>query len=117
MFRDNAEQEMVIIEEFWNNEVELDSENQQQPFSDNQINVLETINYPNQDEKECSICLDELKFGTLVKRLPCDHIFHDSCIVPWLKINSTCPFCRQSAVNDTLEEYPSIQIIENQNID
>lgn len=30
--------------------------------------------------------------------LPCEHSFHDDCIIQWLKTNGTCPVCRFSLV-------------------
>ncbi|OWM77150.1 E3 ubiquitin-protein ligase RING1-like [Punica granatum] len=47
----------------------------------------------------CSICLEDLSSSSeqirrLVK-MPCEHIFHVSCIVPWLKTKRTCPLCRR----------------------
>jgi len=42
----------------------------------------------------CAICREGFCIGDCVKRLPCNHEFHDMCIVPWLKDRSTCPICR-----------------------
>ena len=46
--------------------------------------------------QSCPICLDEYKEGEdgLVQ-LPCGHLYHPSCITPWLLNRSTCcPMCK-----------------------
>lgn len=44
---------------------------------------------------QCSICFDEFKVAeSCVRKLPCNHLFHQNCIFPWLRINGTCPVCR-----------------------
>lgn len=42
-------------------------------------------------EQECAICLDELKQGDTVARLPCLCIYHKSCIDQWFQVNRSCP--------------------------
>lgn len=46
----------------------------------------------NSDQETCSICMEVLKNG--VAELPCNHYFHNDCIIPWLDRNNTCPLCR-----------------------
>jgi len=41
----------------------------------------------------CSICYDGVMPG-LEKRLPCQHLFHKSCIDTWLHRKANCPLCR-----------------------
>ncbi|KAH6961716.1 hypothetical protein BKA56DRAFT_532127 [Ilyonectria sp. MPI-CAGE-AT-0026] len=43
---------------------------------------------------ECTICIDEMKVGETVIYLPCNHWFHEDCVVLWLKEHNTCPVCR-----------------------
>ncbi|KAF2744035.1 hypothetical protein M011DRAFT_470936 [Sporormia fimetaria CBS 119925] len=50
-------------------------------------------------EDECPICVNgflEDKYP-LVVQLPChkSHRFDLECVAPWLKLNSTCPLCRE----------------------
>jgi len=64
--------------------------------------------------QECTVCSEgfkkgnktfeiffELVLGEKIRKLPCKHIFHDKCILPWFEHKSTCPNCRF----DLLEYY------------
>lgn len=43
----------------------------------------------------CSICLEDYEEGEKLRVLPCNHVFHTECIVPWLtNRNSNCPLCK-----------------------
>lgn len=49
---------------------------------------------------ECVICKENMKQGRDVCKLPCDHLFHWMCILPWLKEKNTCPCCRYRLPTD-----------------
>jgi hypothetical protein len=42
----------------------------------------------------CTVCKDAFKVGDKLRKLPCKHLFHETCIIPWLKLHDTCPTCR-----------------------
>ncbi|XP_004498315.1 E3 ubiquitin protein ligase RIE1-like [Cicer arietinum] len=46
------------------------------------------------EDAECCICIHPYEDGVELQILPCNHHFHFSCIVKWLKINATCPLCK-----------------------
>ncbi|KAL4469545.1 hypothetical protein ABPG74_004798 [Tetrahymena malaccensis] len=70
-----------------------------------QDNILTTFY-----KKDCSICLSMYEVGDSVIFLPCNknHNFHEECIQRWLKVNNSCPVCRQN-VNDQGFELQNIQ--------
>jgi hypothetical protein len=47
-----------------------------------------------EEQKQCSVCLDAMVAGAMVKTLPCAHTFHAACIDNWLIRRTTCPCCR-----------------------
>lgn len=47
-----------------------------------------------EDGKRCAICLDDFEPRQEVVLTPCDHMFHEDCIVPWVKSQGQCPVCR-----------------------
>ncbi len=51
------------------------------------------VNRLPKDHQTCSICLSTFEAGDEARRLPCFHVFHSSCIDPWLGQNAKCPIC------------------------
>ncbi|XP_072139069.1 E3 ubiquitin-protein ligase RNF115 isoform X2 [Mobula birostris] len=45
---------------------------------------------------ECPVCKEDYLLEEQVRQLPCHHLFHNDCIVPWLEMHDTCPVCRKS---------------------
>ncbi|KAM8893631.1 E3 ubiquitin-protein ligase RNF128a [Spinachia spinachia] len=46
------------------------------------------------DSHVCAVCIESYKAGEVVTVLTCDHIFHKTCIEPWLLERRTCPMCK-----------------------
>ncbi|KAH0766412.1 hypothetical protein KY285_002283 [Solanum tuberosum] len=52
---------------------------------------------PGPNHGSCPICLAEYHPKEIVKCIPeCEHCFHAECIDEWLKINGSCPVCRNN---------------------
>uniref|UniRef100_A0A8C7ILZ1 E3 ubiquitin-protein ligase AMFR n=1 Tax=Oncorhynchus kisutch TaxID=8019 RepID=A0A8C7ILZ1_ONCKI len=42
---------------------------------------------------DCAICWDTMQTA---RKLPCGHLFHNSCLRSWLEQDTSCPTCRMS---------------------
>jgi hypothetical protein len=47
-----------------------------------------------EEEKACTVCLETFLPGEQVAITPCNHMFHQGCIAPWVKGHGNCPVCR-----------------------
>ena len=57
---------------------------------------FEEKNFKSKVRRECSICLEKYKIGSLLVLLPCGHLFHKRCVYEWFmnSSNCKCPICR-----------------------
>lgn len=82
---------------------------------------------------QCSVCWEDFKIDEPVRKLPCEHVYHENCIIPWLELvtilnnyvslfyildffffnvyvhylqHGTCPICRKTLTEDGRVEDP-----------
>ena len=52
---------------------------------------------------QCSICLSKLGQADETSTLKCGHAYHATCIYKWLDQANTCPVCRASVRDRTID--------------
>ncbi|KAI3912878.1 hypothetical protein MKW98_012820 [Papaver atlanticum] len=55
---------------------------------------------------ECAVCSENLVINDKMQELPCKHLFHPLCLMPWLDKHNSCPICRHELPTDN-EAYES----------
>ncbi|KAL2309368.1 hypothetical protein Nmel_005564, partial [Mimus melanotis] len=46
------------------------------------------------DGDSCVVCFEQYKPNDVIRVLTCNHVFHKTCIDPWLLEHGTCPLCK-----------------------
>lgn len=68
------------------------------PASRVSIDAMPTIKIANRhlrSDSHCPVCKDKFELGSEARQMPCNHLYHTDCIVPWLVQHNSCPVCRQ----------------------
>jgi hypothetical protein len=48
------------------------------------------------DGEACGVCLENFAVGDALMVMPCEHRFHEGCLVKWLALSGVCPCCRHA---------------------
>lgn len=59
----------------------------------NQLPVFSFRPDSTSENVECTICTDPFRAGDMLRRLPCLHTFHRTCIDEWFQRSRKCPIC------------------------
>jgi hypothetical protein len=64
------------------------------PASEDEIARLEKTALGDTREAECVVCMERFEDGDEIRKMPCSHGFHETCIFKWLRVSRLCPHCR-----------------------
>ena len=72
----------------------------QVPANEHHIEQLPTNRISENDTlpehaRTCGICHQKITTGDLRTTLPCFHFFHTNCCTRWLRIDGSCPLCKE----------------------
>ncbi|KAF5474317.1 hypothetical protein F2P56_006227 [Juglans regia] len=68
------------------------------PASRSSIDAMPTIKIAQRhlrSDSHCPVCKDKFELGSEARQMPCYHMYHSDCIIPWLVQHNSCPVCRQ----------------------
>ncbi|KAG0237322.1 cytochrome c oxidase subunit 1 [Actinomortierella wolfii] len=63
----------------------------------------EYLTLEDEQDATCSICLCEYEDDEELRKMPCLHYFHKSCVDEWLKLHKSCPLCKRDIDEGTDE--------------
>ncbi|TKY48396.1 E3 ubiquitin-protein ligase RING1 [Spatholobus suberectus] len=65
------------------------------PASKAAIESMPTVQIDeSQTETHCAVCKEAFELGASAREMPCRHLYHSDCILPWLSVRNSCPVCR-----------------------
>ncbi|XP_052197932.1 E3 ubiquitin-protein ligase RDUF2 [Diospyros lotus] len=76
---------------------------EQPPASKSAIESMPTIEIVAahiNSESHCAVCKEAFVLGSEAREMPCKHIYHSDCILPWLSLRNSCPVCRHELPTD-----------------
>lgn len=68
------------------------------PASKSAVDAMPVVKFKKEnsqaDDIHCAVCKEAFETDGEVREMPCKHIYHSDCILPWLARHRSCPICR-----------------------
>ena len=61
------------------------------------------------EEDICVVCQEAMPVGSKAKSMPCGHLFHDDCLISWVKKSNSCPTCRFDELPSEKKHFDDVQ--------
>ncbi|GAB4827485.1 hypothetical protein Ancab_034369 [Ancistrocladus abbreviatus] len=87
----------------------IGSRTEQPPASKAAIESMPTIEIVEahmRTEAHCAVCKEPFELGAEAREMPCKHIYHPDCILPWLSLRNSCPVCRHELPAENTRALP-----------
>jgi len=62
-----------------------------------------------EEDASCVVCMEPMPPGSKAKAMPCGHLFHDECLVAWVKKKNSCPTCRFDELPSEKRHFDDVQ--------
>lgn len=80
------------------------------PASKSAIESMPTIQIVSthiNSDSHCAVCKEAFVLGSEAREMPCKHIYHPDCILPWLSLRNSCPVCRHELPAESTDDLNS----------
>ncbi|CAD8189526.1 unnamed protein product [Paramecium octaurelia] len=65
----------------------------------------------------CSVCLVQFELKEKYCKTPCNHYFHEQCLLDWTTKQANCPVCRQGLLENEINELMEVKNIRNRQVE
>ncbi|KAJ1406917.1 Zinc finger, RING-type [Sesbania bispinosa] len=92
-----------LLEQFSQIEINGFGRPENPPASKAAIESMPTVEIAEEQvesETHCAVCKEAFELGSEVREMPCKHLYHSDCILPWLSMHNSCPVCRHELPSD-----------------
>ncbi|CAI8592310.1 unnamed protein product [Vicia faba] len=92
-----------LLEQFSQIEINGFGRAENPPASKTAIESIPTVDITYaevEEETHCAVCKEAFELGSEARKMPCKHLYHSDCILPWLSMRNSCPVCRHELPPD-----------------